>query len=147
MCVDMTDVHGLAIFVFFFQAEDGIRDYKVTGVQTCALPISVAFWAPCCRGVAWFAGAKLIAAAARLANTGCTVQTSAGLPRHVSPVWGIRGVFGSWPARRCLSQSTVSTWIAPATGMAPRAPRMPANSAPIKIEIKTTSGESCTVRP
>src|SRR5688500_19839904 len=24
----------------FFQAEDGIRDYKVTGVQTCALPIS-----------------------------------------------------------------------------------------------------------
>src|SRR5256885_3894912 len=25
--------------LFFFQAEDGIRDYKVTGVQTCALPI------------------------------------------------------------------------------------------------------------
>src|SRR3989454_5214275 len=25
---------------FFFQAEDGIRNYKVTGVQTCALPIS-----------------------------------------------------------------------------------------------------------
>src|SRR5207302_6408120 len=29
------------IFVFFFQAEDGIRDFHVTGVQTCALPISV----------------------------------------------------------------------------------------------------------
>src|SRR5256885_5613027 len=28
-------------YIFFFQAEDGIRDYKVTGVQTCALPISV----------------------------------------------------------------------------------------------------------
>src|SRR2546426_12642921 len=28
-------------FFFFFQAEDGIRDYKVTGVQTCALPISI----------------------------------------------------------------------------------------------------------
>src|SRR5256885_2706396 len=27
------------ILYFFFQAEDGIRDYKVTGVQTCALPI------------------------------------------------------------------------------------------------------------
>src|SRR5439155_7432877 len=26
-------------FVFFFQAEDGIRDGHVTGVQTCALPI------------------------------------------------------------------------------------------------------------
>src|SRR6266566_1818203 len=31
----------MQVFVFFFfQAEDGIRDYKVTGVQTCALPIS-----------------------------------------------------------------------------------------------------------
>src|ERR1022692_4974616 len=29
----------LFFFFFFFQAEDGIRDYKVTGVQTCALPI------------------------------------------------------------------------------------------------------------
>src|SRR2546426_2564416 len=27
------------VYFFFFQAEDGIRDYKVTGVQTCALPI------------------------------------------------------------------------------------------------------------
>src|SRR5256885_6321737 len=32
-------VGELGAFVFFFQAEDGIRDYKVTGVQTCALPI------------------------------------------------------------------------------------------------------------
>src|SRR5262249_59582166 len=29
-----------AFFFFFFQAEDGIRDWSVTGVQTCALPIS-----------------------------------------------------------------------------------------------------------
>src|SRR2546426_5479201 len=29
----------LRLLFFFFQAEDGIRDYKVTGVQTCALPI------------------------------------------------------------------------------------------------------------
>src|SRR5690606_40867421 len=28
------------LFLFFFQAEDGIRDFHVTGVQTCALPIS-----------------------------------------------------------------------------------------------------------
>src|SRR5256885_13321520 len=34
---------GVHVYVFFFfQAEDGIRDYKVTGVQTCALPISKA---------------------------------------------------------------------------------------------------------
>src|SRR3712207_7176255 len=29
------------IVIFFFQAEDGIRDIGVTGVQTCALPISI----------------------------------------------------------------------------------------------------------
>src|SRR5438034_11566748 len=29
------------VFFFFFQAEDGIRDHCVTGVQTCALPISL----------------------------------------------------------------------------------------------------------
>src|SRR5258707_12022757 len=33
----MSDSH---FFFFFFQAEDGIRDIGVTGVQTCALPIS-----------------------------------------------------------------------------------------------------------
>src|SRR5205823_12057755 len=31
---------NLLFFFFFFQAEDGIRDKLVTGVQTCALPIS-----------------------------------------------------------------------------------------------------------
>src|SRR5699024_11561855 len=30
---------SLVFFFFFFQAEDGIRDRNVTGVQTCALPI------------------------------------------------------------------------------------------------------------
>src|SRR6266487_5191185 len=30
------------IFFFFFQAEDGIRDGRVTGIQTCALPILLA---------------------------------------------------------------------------------------------------------
>src|SRR5437016_6943589 len=30
---------SLLRFLFFFQAEDGIRDWSVTGVQTCALPI------------------------------------------------------------------------------------------------------------
>src|SRR5260221_10657358 len=39
-------IHTLIInvsFFFFFQAEDGIRDHCVTGVQTCALPISTIF--------------------------------------------------------------------------------------------------------
>src|SRR5262249_59823748 len=31
--------YGIGVAIFFFQAEDGIRDWSVTGVQTCALPI------------------------------------------------------------------------------------------------------------
>src|ERR1022692_5107696 len=46
-----TIITNALIFVFFFfQAEDGIRDYKVTGVQTCALPIYLCpfvAWSPC----------------------------------------------------------------------------------------------------
>src|SRR2546430_7274701 len=34
---------SVCVFFFFFQAEDGIRDLTVTGVQTCALPISLFF--------------------------------------------------------------------------------------------------------
>src|SRR2546422_8186149 len=39
------------LFFFFFQAEDGIRDVAVTGVQTCALPISTRTrtWHACSR--------------------------------------------------------------------------------------------------
>src|SRR2546427_8526211 len=36
----MVSVTTTLFFFFFFQAEDGIRDLTVTGVQTCALPIS-----------------------------------------------------------------------------------------------------------
>src|SRR5438046_4882696 len=50
-------------FFFFFQAEDGIRDWSVTGVQTCALPISFfrAFPEYWDRRIAWpAAGAGLL---------------------------------------------------------------------------------------
>ena len=36
---------GWLLSFFFFQAEDGIRDWSVTGVQTCALPICNKKWA------------------------------------------------------------------------------------------------------
>src|SRR5256885_9420792 len=39
MATPSTTLKAVAVWFFFFQAEDGIRDYKVTGVQTCALPI------------------------------------------------------------------------------------------------------------
>src|SRR5256884_3430353 len=37
--VMLVGLHLLVFVFFFFQAEDGIRDVAVTGVQTCALPI------------------------------------------------------------------------------------------------------------
>src|SRR3712207_1288598 len=45
----MSTSTGIRFFFFFFQAEDGIRDIGVTGVQTCALPIY--------HRLRWFAGA------------------------------------------------------------------------------------------
>ena len=38
-CMCICCRHRLKFVFFFFQAEDGIRDHCVTGVQTCALPI------------------------------------------------------------------------------------------------------------
>src|SRR2546430_6467808 len=46
----MTTLTRRFVFLFFFQAEDGIRFLPVTGVQTCALPISCG--SPCPRWVA-----------------------------------------------------------------------------------------------
>src|SRR5256885_4944125 len=53
----------LFCYFFFFQAEDGIRDYKVTGVQTCALPIC--WWPRCTRATG--SGSTCAAASARAA--------------------------------------------------------------------------------
>src|SRR5688500_8448633 len=41
ICSDLMMLTMNEVVFFFFLAEDGIRDYKVTGVQTCALPISI----------------------------------------------------------------------------------------------------------
>ncbi len=49
--------------------------------------------------------------------------------------------------RRVASWSRTITWSVPATGIAASAPRTPASSAPMSTEMRTTSGESCTVRP
>src|SRR5437762_12882230 len=46
------------MFVFFFQAEDGIRDTSVTGVQTCALPISPRIRRGAVRHAAWWTSAR-----------------------------------------------------------------------------------------
>src|SRR5258707_9799745 len=48
LCGSIIILPVFTFFFFFFQAEDGIRDIGVTGVQTCALPISslnrAVFW-------------------------------------------------------------------------------------------------------
>src|SRR2546426_3348995 len=62
------------VFFFFFQAEDGIRDYKVTGVQTCALPILTRMIARGQRSAmsATFASQRL----EQLRVTGCASRSS-----------------------------------------------------------------------
>src|SRR2546430_12511412 len=69
------------LFLFFFQAEDGIRDLTVTGVQTCALPISHQ----------WLIHLRLLAAQRRLEKTNESIdevadavgwQTAATLRQH-----------------------------------------------------------------
>src|SRR2546430_8390637 len=52
--IDHLPVRTQLVDVFFFQAEDGIRDLTVTGVQTCALPISHDHAASAPRGHEYF---------------------------------------------------------------------------------------------
>src|SRR5256886_5735977 len=73
------------LFFFFFQAEDGIRDLTVTGVQTCALPISA------------FAGR------ARCADRAFAAKRTLGWPRGSG--------FLRWPV--CRSEAGPQ-WTAPA---------------------------------
>src|SRR2546426_3055759 len=51
---------ALLLVFFFFQAEDGIRDYKVTGVRTCALPIFQPFSHAATFASTWAANASWI---------------------------------------------------------------------------------------
>src|SRR5258708_17325765 len=60
------------VFFFFFQAEDGIRDDLVTGVQTCALPISTEFMERATR--------KRSAKPGRMAASGLPIGTPLTLP-------------------------------------------------------------------
>src|SRR5215203_3341099 len=97
-------------FFFFFQAEDGIRDIGVTGVQTCALPIcgdgpryvrrAVEWTVRCGRHAArsaWTCGAheRAVRARARAPRrrgaAGAELPTVAHGPDRVRPSWRRRG--------------------------------------------------------
>src|SRR5207247_6490718 len=71
-----------ALFFFFFQAEDGIRDPLVTGVQTCALPI---LRRRACQGIVQAANAAPLAPAFPYAID--FAPTSERLRRRRGDVW------------------------------------------------------------
>src|SRR5256885_700017 len=74
--------------VFFFQAEDGIRDYKVTGVQTCALPI----FAMCAR---WEFTPRM----------NITLALRSGTPFLVSASFSVVSASSNFPRDCCTSAS------------------------------------------
>src|SRR5258708_20202148 len=112
------------IFFFFFQAEDGIRDDLVTGVQTCALPISAtakAFF--CCTpprnerarmssptGVLpEISGARIAVCTLRR----CKTSRRLGFRRARSPAFGIR--IGRGLEKLCPSRGVGKAGIFPLT--------------------------------
>src|SRR2546427_4809682 len=92
----------LFIFFFFFQAEDGIRDLTVTGVQTCALPIF--------RELRW---ARLSAGKSDAERVGAMKPSSDGpsrMPAVISPTtrgWRIRAKRDPTPRVR---RRTTTIW-------------------------------------
>src|SRR2546426_10234271 len=86
----------MMVFFFFFQAEDGIRDYKVTGVQTCALPIcalatacrALSGWRPITAGVAaTLGGAAIFSAFHYIGPYGDRLQLYSFLFRMIAGVF------------------------------------------------------------
>src|SRR5256885_7450569 len=73
----------LLLFVFFFQAEDGIRDYKVTGVKTCALPISNRGVRPRSALVIQYRAADNVALGGNTTNFGFGLQIRGANPYRV----------------------------------------------------------------
>src|SRR5690348_2600522 len=79
--VDHAHCEGFFGAIFFFQAEDGIRDGRVTGVQTCALPI----WARCRR-------IAVIRARPEPVGAGSPTARPAAAARRCSSTPGFRGI-------------------------------------------------------
>src|SRR3712207_6849975 len=84
-------VSSVLLLVFFFQAEDGIRDIGVTGVQTCALPIS--------RWSSWPRSTALPCPSARRSPT----------PRRPAPAREWSSSCATTAPARCPSTTTTST--------------------------------------
>src|SRR5699024_4044685 len=103
-------VVACGVCFFFFQAEDGIRDRNVTGVQTCALPISGEWVGVSGPGGRWGAGQGSVTERARApwrARPGSVARRAAPFLRYrpAADVIGgngsaCRGRAGSWVPSR-----------------------------------------------
>src|SRR2546425_5018582 len=122
------------LFFFFFQAEDGIRDKLVTGVQTCALPICTNANSPSRPGaipaLCWmYVGEKYVAAASkslRLKSASNASRTSvlflASCSRSLAIAPSVEATslpLASLPAHQCHheSRSMRSRWTKAATSL------------------------------
>src|SRR5688572_32411161 len=90
-------------FFFFFQAEDGIRDLTVTGVQTCALPIS--------RGRVSSVGMRMTRGRALNAGDGYGAQQTAVVNEAlVRGRFGERDAVGAQEIGRASCRERVEIW-------------------------------------
>src|SRR5437868_9603640 len=100
-------LHGSHIF--FFQAEDGIRDRNVTGVQTCALPISP-------RTPTTTASLPIRATTAQLTRWSSLAMTAASSRLRMFPQWGTtpthRESMAGCKIGRASCRERVEMWVA-----------------------------------
>src|SRR5690606_21471821 len=104
-------------YVFFFQAEDGIRDFHVTGVQTCALPIldaeeSAATAVATAGGSVVFAGVTVMIALAGLLIVGIPFLGLMGVTAAFAVLLAMLAAITLLPAILGLLKG----WLAPKPG-------------------------------
>src|SRR5690625_1262126 len=102
-CIMINTAFLLHVEFFFFQAEDGIRDGHVTGVQTCALPILPTWrsWLPAGGSGLWIdTGTDAVALAQRALPLGIRLTAGPAFSPHDGhreflrlPVWQPSGQF------------------------------------------------------
>src|SRR5215216_4803735 len=152
--VTSNDAH---LFFFFFQAEDGIRDDLVTGVQTCALPISIA---PTPRKPAdggrrsRSPGRRSRASRTRSRWSASRTRTAIGRARaSSSPTTPTRSSSGSRRTSSSASTSSCSTRRAPirhASWSSSRAMCCPGSAPPIRrgwIRMAATTETAAAISP
>src|SRR5690625_842635 len=128
------NVELIVLVVFIFQAEDGIRDGHVTGVQTCALPISVVRGSAAAPGAPTSAGSDVGRSDRPVEGEGRPISTRTTLGRP-----GVSLVPAPTP-----SAAVVSAGCGPACDARPRISATPVGVASSPMPGATPLG---TLRP